>query len=184
MGETTISRAIIVPARMVFLMWLAFTAEHSYGYDFGVYGIYPRTWEGLIGIATGPLIHGNLLHLASNTFPILFLGTALYFFYPNIAKWVFIICYAGTGILVWIFARSSFHIGASGVIYSIASFLIFYGVFKKDLKSLIISLIVLSLYWTLLYGIFPGQSGVSWESHLFGALVGAILAFYYGSVKK
>jgi len=184
MSNSTISQAIIVPSRMVFLMWLAYTAEQFYSYNLGVFGIYPRTLPGMVGILTGPLIHGNVIHLVSNTFPILFLGTTLYFFYSSIAPRVFIQCYLGTGFMVWIFGRESFHIGASGVIYSIASFLIFFGIFKKDLKSLIISLIVVSLYWTLLYGIFPGQRGVSWESHLFGALVGGATAFVFSKVKK
>lgn len=179
MQDATISRAIIVPARMVFLMWLAFTAERYIDYDLGLLGIYPRTLFGLVGIPFGPLVHGNLMHLASNTFPILFLGTTLYFFYSRIAGRVFMQCYFGTGLLVWIFGRTSYHIGASGIIYSLAGFLIFFGLFRKDLKSLIISLVILSLYWTMIYGIFPGQYGVSWESHFFGALVGAITAFAY-----
>ncbi|HEX9648941.1 MAG TPA: rhomboid family intramembrane serine protease [Cyclobacteriaceae bacterium] len=184
MGEATISKAIIVPSRMVFFMWLIYTGEKYVNFDLGIFGIYPRTWFGLIGVITGPLIHGNLMHLASNTFPLLFLGTTLYFFYSRIAGKVFIQCYLGTGVLVWIFGRESFHIGASGVIYALAGFLVFFGLFRKDLKSIFISIVILSVYWTLVYGIFPGQYGISWESHLFGALVGGATAFVYSKFSK
>lgn len=177
MSQTTFSSSIVVPTRLVFLMWLTFTVEELYGISLSFLGIYPRELTGLIGIFTAPLIHDSLVHLGSNTFPILFLGPALYYFYHNVAREVFLQCYFITNLFVWILGRSSYHIGASGLIYGIASFLIFYGIFKKDMKSLLISLIVLSFYWTLIYGIFPNQPGVSWESHLFGGLVGAASAF-------
>jgi len=179
----SISAAIIVPSRMVFLMWAVFTFEITFGINLGVFGILPREPLGLIGVFTAPLIHGNVIHLSSNTLPFLFLGTTLFFFYYPIASRVFYLCYLGSGILVWIFARSSFHIGASGVIYGLASFLIFYGFFRKDFKSLFISTVIIFFYWSLFYGILPTQSGVSWESHLLGGIVGFIGAMHFGRRK-
>jgi len=180
MDHSTISKSIIVPSRMVFLMWAVFSAEEFFNIDLSVFGIYPREPLGIIGIFVSPLLHGNVIHLSSNTLPLLFLGTTLYFFYPRISRQVFYLCYLGTGLLVWLFARSTFHIGASGVIYGLAAFLVFYGFFSKDFKSLLISVVIIFFYWSLFYGILPMQHGVSWESHLLGGIVGFGAALFYG----
>ncbi|WKN31979.1 rhomboid family intramembrane serine protease [Porifericola rhodea] len=168
----SISKSIIVPARLVMFMWAILLFEYSYQVDFALFGIWPRTIRGLVGIVTAPLLHGGLKHLASNTFPLLFLGTMLYMFYSKIANRVFLQCYFLTGVLVWLFARPAFHIGASGLIYGLASFLIFFGIFRQDFKSLLISLVIMFIYGGLFYGILPTQNGMSWESHLLGGVVG------------
>jgi membrane associated rhomboid family serine protease len=172
----SISRSIIVPARLVMFMWAILLFEYTYRIDFALFGIMPRSIRGLVGIVTAPMLHGSLRHLASNTIPLLFLGTMLYMFYDRIANRVFLQCYFFTGVLVWIFARPAFHIGASGLIYGLASFLIFFGMFRKDFKSLLISLIIMLIYGSLFYGVLPSTSGVSWESHLLGGIVGFINA--------
>lgn len=153
------------------------------GIDLSFLGIYPRTIHGLVGILTAPLIHGNYLHLISNALPILILGTALFYFYDRIALRVFFMSYFPTGVLVWLFAKPNFHIGASGVIYGIAVFLMTFGIFRKDLSSLLISVITTFFYGGIIYGIFPNQVGVSWESHFFGALMGLISASYYAKFR-
>jgi len=169
--------------RFVFLMWLVFSIQFFLGFDFSIFGILPRTTYGLIGILTAPLIHGNSVHIISNTIPLLFLGWTLFFFYDAIAKKVFVICYFLTNVLVWIFARPSMHIGASGIVYGIAFFLIFYGFFKKDFKSLIISATIIFFYGSMVYGLFPNQPGISWESHLIGAIVGGYAAMNFAQRK-
>ena len=168
---------------MVFLMWLAFTIDLSF-FELSSYGIRPRTIPGLIGILAAPLLHGNIPHLISNTFPLLFLGTTLFFFYDRIAKYVFYHVYVVTGLLVWIFARPSIHIGASGLIYGLASFLIFFGLFRRDIRSLVISLVIIFFYGTIFYGVLPTQPGVSWESHLMGAIVGGWNALYFSKIRR
>lgn len=165
-------------------MWLVFTLEVSLSLNFGFLGIYPRTAEGLIGILTAPMVHGSLLHIFSNTFPLLFLGVALFYFYDRIATRVFLQCYLFTGVLVWLFGRPVYHIGASGVIYGLAFFMISFGIFRKDFKSILLSVVVVVLYGGIIYGIFPAQSGVSWESHLMGAVVGVVTAYTLSRVKK
>jgi membrane associated rhomboid family serine protease len=165
--------------RFVFLMWLVFSIRFFTGWDMGAFSIYPRTISGLLGILTAPLIHGSVVHIVSNTIPLLFLGWTLFFFHEKIAKRVFVLCYFATNLLVWVFARSSLHIGASGIVYGIACFLMLYGFFKKDFKSLIISAIVIFFYGGMAYGLFPNQPGISWESHLLGAIVGGYAAMYY-----
>ncbi len=158
-------------------MWAFFAFENYFAIDLGFLGIYPRTLHGLIGILTAPMIHGSWVHISSNTLPLLFLGGALYYFYDKIATRVFLQCYLFTGIFVWLFGRSFYHIGASGVIYGLAFFLISFGVFRKDFRSLFISIVVVLIYGGIIYGIFPSQPGVSWESHLMGTIVGVTTAF-------
>jgi len=165
--------------RFVFIMWVVFSIQFFLHINLNGFGILPRTLPGMVGILTAPLIHGNSVHILSNTIPLLFLGWTLFFFYESIARQIFIICYLVTNLLVWIFARPSLHIGASGLVYGIACFLIFYGFFKKDFKSLIISVIILFFYGSMVYGIFPNQPGISWESHLIGAIVGGYAAMYF-----
>ncbi|MDN5205580.1 rhomboid family intramembrane serine protease [Fulvivirgaceae bacterium BMA10] len=182
--SATISKSILVPSRFIFFMWAIFCVEFFLGIELAGYGIYPRTLEGLIGIVTAPFIHGNVPHVANNTLPLLFLGTAIFYFYDKIAMQVFVQCYFLTGILVWLFARSSFHIGASGLIYGLAFFLISFGIMRGDFKSIVISIIVFIFYNGLFYGVLPTQSGVSWESHLLGAIVGVFTAWRYSEYKS
>jgi membrane associated rhomboid family serine protease len=175
--------SILVPARFVFIMWLAYVVDGYFTFSLKSLGIIPRSLEGLPGIFFSPFLHGDVGHLISNTIPVLFLGWTLFYFYHRIAKKVFYLCFFGTNILVWLFGRLSIHIGASGLIYGLASFLIFYGIFRKDIISLLISIVVILLYGGMMYGVLPLQYGVSWESHLFGALIGLALAMSLSKVK-
>lgn len=174
----------VVPFRLVFLMWAVFYLEYVLGWPLGEYGIIPRTFQGLIGIFTAPLIHGDVLHLVSNTIPMLFLGSILFFIYPKIGGPVFFRAYFWTNILVWIFARPAVHIGASGVVYALAFFLMFFGFFRRDFLSIFISIIVVILYGGVFYGVLPSDPRISFESHLAGALVGIVSAFTFSSKKK
>lgn len=173
----TIIGSAIVPFRLVFFIWLVFVLDFVYYVDLKHFGIIPRTFDGLWGIIFSPLLHGNLIHIVSNTAPLLFLGAVLFYFYKGIASTIFIRCYILTNILVWIFARSSNHIGASGLIYGLAFFLISFGLFRRDFLSIIISIIVISLYGYLIYGLIPTNSYISWESHLSGAIIGVISGY-------
>jgi membrane associated rhomboid family serine protease len=130
------------------------------------------------------MAHGDVYHLVSNTIPMLFLGAALFFFYPRIAGIVFFRAYFWTNILVWLFARPYNHIGASGIVYGLAFFLIFFGFFRRDIRSILISLITLILYGSVFYGVLPGDPRISWESHLGGALVGVYSAITFSSKSK
>ena len=178
------NKSIVPPLRLTFLMWAVFVLQFSYGWEFGFFGVYPRTLTGLIGIFTAPLVHGSLTHIGSNTLPLIFLGSALYLFFDKIAKRVFLQCYFLPSALVWLVGRQEYHIGASGLIYGLAFFLISFGIFRKDLKSLIISITTILLYGGLIYGVFPVNSFVSWESHLMGAIVGVASSFGLSDTKK
>lgn len=184
MAQSSLFGSAVIPLRLVFLMWLFFMLEQVYGWPLSNLGITPRTLSGLAGIVFAPLIHGDVYHLVSNTVPLLFLGTMLFFIYERIAHLVFFRAYIWTNILVWIFARPASHIGASGVVYGLAFFLIFFGLFRRDFVSLLISVFTVSLYGGIFYGILPGDPFVSWESHLGGALVGIFSAVNFSRIKR
>src|SRR6187402_187457 len=144
--ESSVFGSSVTPFRLVFLMWAAFYVQYFYGFPLTNFGIIPREPWGLVGILTAPLLHGSVNHLISNTVPLLFLGTVLFFFYEKIGGTVFFRSYFWTNGLVWIFGRNSNHIGASGLVYGLAFFLIFYGLFRRDFLSIIISIVILLLY--------------------------------------
>jgi membrane associated rhomboid family serine protease len=183
-AQSSLFNSSVVPFRLVFLMWGVFYIETMLGVDLSAYGIIPRTFWGLIGIFTAPLIHGDILHLISNTIPLLFLGSVVFFFYSRIGGAVFFRAYFWTNALVWLFARPANHIGASGVVYALAFFLIFFGFFRRDFISIFISAIVLLLYGGVFYGVLPSDPRVSWESHFAGALVGIASAMTFGKKKS
>lgn len=163
----------------VALLWLIKMVEWALAIDFGVFGIHPRTLEGTFGIITGPLIHGNFMHLLSNSFPLILLGVGIFYFYGPIAVPVFLWIYFMTGISVWAFARDAYHIGASGIVYGLVAFLFFSGLFRRDVRSIAIAFIVMFLYGGMFYGILPTDPGISWESHLLGSFTGIVCAFYF-----
>jgi membrane associated rhomboid family serine protease len=184
MAESSVFGSAAVPFRLVIIMWAAFFVELLFNVPLSMFGIVPRELMGLIGILTSPMLHGSMNHLISNTVPLLFLGSVLFFFYKNIGGTVFFRCYFWTNIIVWAFARSgSNHIGASGVVYGLACFLIFFGMFRRDFVSMIISIIVIVLYGGIFMGVLPTDPRISWESHFAGALVGAYTAIGFSKKK-
>lgn len=177
-------KVVFIPILFLLLMWLINIPQFIFLIDLGNLGIHPRDSTSLFGIFTSPLIHGNWEHLTSNSLPILILGILLFTIYDKIAIWVWILNYVFTGLLVWLFARDSYHIGASGIIYGLASFLFFSGIFRMDIKSIAIASGVAIFYGGMVWGILPIQAGVSWESHLFGGIVGLTLAYLFRNIHK
>jgi membrane associated rhomboid family serine protease len=175
-------RSIFYTFSFIFLLWFIKALEWGTHLDFGFLGVYPRTFYGTIGIFFGPLIHGNIFHLLSNTFPLILLGVGVFYFYNKIAKEVFLWIYFLSGFFVWVIARDAYHIGASGVVYGLVSFLFISGLVRKDVRSIAISLIILILYRGMLYGLIPGNDSISWESHIMGASVGLVAAIYFRKV--
>lgn len=149
------------------------------GQSLSAYGIYPRELSGLRGILLSPLLHGSFSHLLNNSFPLLVLGSALFFFYRDLAPRIFFLGLLITGIWVWAIARQSFHIGASGVVYSLAAFLFVSGIIRRHPRLMALSLLVAFLYGSMIWGIFPIREHISWESHLMGMLSGVLLALFY-----
>ncbi|MBI9072303.1 MAG: rhomboid family intramembrane serine protease [Melioribacteraceae bacterium] len=172
-----IKKSIKVASCYISIIWLIQFFEIITSISFSQFGVYPRTTFGLIGILSSPLIHSDLNHLISNTFPLLFLLPAIIYFYDENSKTILAINYLVPNLLVWCFGRESFHIGSSGFLYALAFFIFFSGVFRKDIKSVSLSLIVAFLYGGLIWGVLPTNPRISFESHLFGAIVGIVLAF-------
>lgn len=169
--------SIVVPSRMVFIMWLLFVLQLKFQFNLLYLGIMPRTAKGAIGILTSPFIHLSYYHIISNTLPMLVLGSMLFYFYPRRANSVFWRCFIFTNILVWIFGRQAYHIGASGLIYAIATFLILAGFFNKDFRSLVIAVLVILVYGSIFSNLIPASPMVSWEAHLMGAVTGGVTAY-------
>src|ERR1044071_7408327 len=176
----------VVPFRLVFIMWVVFTVEFVYGINLSRFGLEPRSVRGLIGIFTAPMLHGNVMHLLSNTVPLLFLGGTLFFFYNKIGTTVFFRCYFLTNIIVWVFGRGGFvHIGASGLIFGLAAFLISFGALRRDTMSILISIVVIILYGGIFYtGLMPVDPRISVEMHLSGTIVGVGTAFMLRNTKR
>ncbi len=172
-------RRFFIPLTFPLTIWII----HLVSYIFNFYpyklGIFPRKAEGLIGIFTSPLIHSDFSHLISNSFPLVLMGFGIFYFYPKSAYKVFAFVYFCTGLLVWLFARAVYHVGASGIVYAFVSYFFFNGLFRRDTKSVTLSLIVVFLYGGLVWGVLPGLEGISWESHLFGAISGIIAAYLF-----
>ncbi len=172
--------SMLIPGVFVFLMWLVKIIEVLFDLDFSRFGIYPFSLDGLPGIIFSPLIHANFGHLFNNSLPLFFLGTALFYFYSEIAVRVSLWTYFLTGLLVWLAGRSAWHIGASGLIYGLASFLFFSGIIRKYFRLVALSLLIVFLYGSMVWGIFPNiYKDVSWESHMLGFISGILLAVVY-----
>ena len=163
----------------VLIMGLAYFLNYSYDLNYSKFGLYPRDLVGLRGILFAPFIHGSLEHLGNNSLPILVLGTALFYFYGKLGVKVFFILYFLTGLLVWLSARESYHIGSSGIVYALAGFIFMSGILRGAKNLIALSLLVAFLYGSLIWGIFPIKEHVSWESHLWGGVAGFVLAWYY-----
>jgi len=172
--------SLIIPLTFIFLIWLVKIIELLFEADFSGFGIYPLTVRGLPGIIFSPFIHADFNHLFNNSLPLLLLSVALFYFYSEVALKVFSLTYLLTGILVWLGGREAMHIGASGIIYGLASFLFFSGIIRRYFRLVALSLLVVFIYGEMLWGIFPGISkNVSWESHMLGFFSGIFLAIVY-----
>lgn len=175
-----IFRKFAFPIGFVILIWLIHGLQVITGVDLRQLGVYPKAIEGLAGVLTAPLIHGSWEHLFYNSLSFLYLSIIIFWFYRRIALRSFILLYLLSGLGVWIFAeRGSYHIGASGLVYGMVSLVFWTGVFRRNLKSVALALIILVLYAGYFGGIVPGKEGISWESHLLGAIAGIGLAWWY-----
>ena len=173
------SSIFILPVLFILVLFVVELIEHTYGMRFAKYGVLPRTLEGLKGVLFSPFIHIDWKHLTNNALPLFVLTATLGFFYKGIAKEVFLWSWLMSGLWVRAIGRPSFHIGASGLLYALASFLFFSGFIRKHTKLMSISMFVVFLYGGMVWGIFPMKKHISWEGHLAGALAGLILAYWF-----
>lgn len=176
--------SLFYPLLFLTAVWFVFLLQNTIQFNFSKLAVFPREKEGLIGIVTSVFIHQDLKHIFSNTLPILVLGMMLFYFYKKIAKPVFFWLWIISGLWLWIGGRNSetnpsYHIGASTLVYALASFLFFSGVFRKHKNLMAVSLLVVFIYGGIVWGVFPLKQEVSWEGHLFGSIAGILVAFNY-----
>lgn len=168
---------ILLPFLFVLLLWVVFWCAVNFQLNLEEYGIYPRTFKGLIGIGLSPFIHGSVEHLYNNSIPLLVLIASLRFFYRTQTFFVLGYGILLSGLLTWIIGRESYHIGASGLVYVLVSFIFFKGIRTKYYRLVALSLMVISVYGGLVWYIFPNVAdGISWEGHLAGLIAGFAFA--------
>ncbi len=167
------------PLLFVLLIWIVFWAEVRFGINLNRFGVRPGSVEGLWGIFFSPFIHSDIKHLFNNTIPLFVLSLSLFYFYRPISWKVLLIGFFSTGILTWLIGRQAYHIGASGIIYLLASFLFFKGIFSKYFRLVALSLMVVFLYGGLVWYVTPIDPEISWEGHLSGLISGISLALIF-----
>ena len=172
--------SMLVPFMMVAFMWLSMAIGALFDKSLHFLGIYPGRISALTGIITSPFVHSDLRHLFNNTIPLFILGTALFYFYSQVSARVLLWITLLTGLAVWITGRPAWHIGASGIVYGLASFLFVSGIIRRHIPLMALSLLVAFVYGEMVWGIFPGfRLEISWESHMLGAAAGVIMAVWY-----
>lgn len=168
-----------VPILYLFIIWFVYFIEIKFGFNFNKFGVYPRTVSGLKGVFLMHFLHSDTSHLFSNSVPLFVLSTSLFYFYRNVAFKVLLLGGILTGFFTWLIARDAFHIGASGIVYLLFSFIFFSGIFKKYYRLVSLSLVVIFLYGSMIWYVLPIKDGMSWEGHLSGFLVGLGFALLY-----
>ncbi|SDG41750.1 rhomboid family intramembrane serine protease [Psychroflexus sediminis] len=169
--------AVLWPLLIVLSLWIVYWVEIKFRFNFTSFGVYPREVKGLFGIMASPFLHSGINHLYKNSIPVLVLTASLFYFYKDIAWKTLVYGLIFSGLLTWLIGRSSYHIGASGMVYFLASFLFFKGLRSKNYRLIALSLIVVFLYGSLVWGTMPGKPGISWEGHLSGFITGLVFSF-------
>ena len=172
---------LFFPVLFLIIMWMVKLVEMMVGDSFADYGVLPQSLSGLKGILFSPFIHDDedLSHLYNNSYPILILGGMLFSFYKKIAKQVFLWLFFIAGFWLWVIGRPSVHIGASGIIYALAAFLFISGIIRKNPRLSAVSMLIIFLYGSMIWGVLPTIEHVSWEGHLAGFMAGIIVAIFY-----
>ncbi len=175
--------AFIPTIVFISILWLIFLLDHFLELNIYKLGVYPLKTYGLFGVVFSPLIHSSAKHLFSNTIPLIVLMWCLFYFYREIAFKTFFFLWLLSGFLTWIIGREAWHVGASGIIYSLSFFLFFSGILRKHIPLVAISLVVAFLYGSTVWNMTPWSmyldTSVSWEGHLSGGVSGFIIAIIY-----
>ncbi|MDR2973045.1 MAG: rhomboid family intramembrane serine protease [Bacteroidales bacterium] len=182
--------AILKSVIIVSVLWVVFLINDIFRFHWNDYGLLPRDIAGLSGIFTMPFLHGDLPHLCSNSIPLLVLLFSIFYFFHKKSVLLLMMTYLLAGIFTWIIGTNGVHIGASGIVYALAFFLITISILKQEPKLMAFSLIIIFLYGSIVWGFFPQlfpEKNISWEGHLAGSITGVVLAFFYkneGPAKK
>ncbi|MDG1038165.1 MAG: rhomboid family intramembrane serine protease [Polaribacter sp.] len=177
----------LIPITYVIAIWFIYWVEINFNFNFNKYGVFPRTLIGFRGVFLTHFIHSNISHLFNNSIPLFVLLSSLFYFYRDVAYKVLLFGGICTGFFTWCIARESYHIGASGIVYLLFSFVFFSGIIKKHYRLVALSFIIIFLYGSMIWYVLPIKDGISWEGHLCGFLVGLYFAIRYrnrGIVKE
>jgi membrane associated rhomboid family serine protease len=178
-------RAVWIMAVILSIIWLvALVDTVVFAGHLRAYGIVPRTERGLVGILFAPLLHDGLGHLIGNTSGILIFGGLVLLRKERDFWSVTLIGALTSGIGTWLFGRAAVHIGASGVIFAYFGYLLVTGLFERRLGALALSALVFFIWWPTLWGLMPGQLGISWEGHLFGLCGGVLAAWLLSTTRR
>ena len=175
-SQANFSLAVKIAGSFVALLWFIHGLNSVFDHKLNVLALQPREFIGLLGIVFAPLLHANFSHLIANSLPLLVLLTGTLYLFPNSSLRVLPAVYIGTGVVVWLFARPSFHLGASGLVYGLAAYVFIAGIIRRDSRAIAAALLVYFLYGTLVWGVLPIKPGVSWETHLAAAIIGLLMA--------
>ncbi|MFV0531195.1 MAG: rhomboid family intramembrane serine protease [Flavobacteriales bacterium] len=185
--STWLGYAIRIPSVLLIIIWGVKIYEIINQTSLADWGILPRNFEGLRGVFFMPFIHGDIAHAAHNSIPLFVLAGILIYFYRKTSWFILVVGTLLTGLITWLIANKAYHIGASGVIYMLASYIFFGGVFRRSVKLMALSLLVSFLYGSMVWGIFPFeytvQERISWEGHLAGTVVGLFMAYRFRKVQ-
>lgn len=174
------NRVVLLPLFFLLAIWMVYWLEIRYHFDFDTNGIFPRTFSGLQGIFFSPFIHSDLEHLYNNSLPLLILLSALSYFYPKQMVAVLVLGILMSGAITWVIGRPNYHIGASGLIYVLVSFIFFKGIQTKYYRLVALSLAVVLVYGGLIWYVFPKvDNSISWEGHLAGFITGFMLSIFF-----
>ncbi|OFX18368.1 MAG: hypothetical protein A2033_14055 [Bacteroidetes bacterium GWA2_31_9] len=193
--KNRIKHSLIIPILLLITLWTIKLYEEVFGFSLIKYGLVPQKLSGIKGIFLSPLIHADYSHLISNSIPLFLFSFALFYFYRPISYKIFILSWFLTGLFVWfgiipalnilknnihfINIREAYHIGSSGLVYSLGAFLFISGIIRKNFQLSALTLLVTFIYGSMIWGILPLKAEISWESHLYGLITGSVLAFYF-----
>lgn len=177
-------RATLQILLLVVALWLIEGVNNATGHRLDVFGIYPRTLPGLLGIPFWSLLHGSVTHLAVNTTPLAILGWCVALRGGATLWRVSALVTVVGGAAVWLVGRPAYHIGSSALVFGYFGFLVAMGIYEQSLRSLLLGTFALFFYGGLIFGILPFHGFISWEGHLFGLLVGIGAARHEAAVTR
>ena len=169
--------AIVAVGVLVAVQWVSEIVDFFVKHRLDKYGVRPHQLLGLRGIAFAPFLHAGFNHLIGNTVPFVVLGVliALGGMRQYVSVTVIVAFISGLG--MWLFGSSNqVHIGASGVVFGYLGYLLVRGLFARNVRQILLGVVVAAVYGGLLWGVLPTNSGISWQGHLFGAIGGVVAA--------
>ena len=172
-----IATAALISAAFVTLLWWIALAQHAFELPLRGLTLRPGELSGLIGVLTAPLLHGSIGHLASNSLPLLLLGSLALASLPRAAPRAILLIWLLSGLGTWLIGRPSAHLGASGLGHGLMFFLFIAGLIRRDRAAIAAAMLVFFLYGGMLLTVLPREEGVSWEYHLCGAVAGVLAAW-------